>query len=269
GTLRQSGRPTEKLIAEKTVGLLTASGSIENGFSFQAGSGAISLLVSRMLSSYMEQNGITALFASGGITGGLVDILESGLVKELLDVQSFDDQASRSLGSNPRHKEISASQYAGPSMEDCVAHRLDIMVLSGTEIDEDFNLNSLTGTNGRILGALGGGPDTAEGANLTVAVMPTMRGRIPTINTRVNTVCTPGEFVDAVVTERGICINPRRTDLEKRLRNAGITTRSITDLRAEVHQITGVPAYPEKNGRVVGIVETRRGDKLDTISLIE
>ncbi len=230
---------------------------------------AVSLLVSRLLASYLEGKGIAASFASGGITGALVDILEAGLVEKLYDVQSFDDQAALSLGNNPQHVEINAAQYASPNREDCIAHRLDIMVLSGTEIDYDFNLNSLTGTNGRIIGALGGGPDTAEGAKLTVVALPTMRGRIPTINPRVNTICTPGEFIDVVITERGICVNPRRKELERELRNAGLPTISIQDLGRSIHRITGVPSYPEKNGGVVGIVETRRGRKQDTVTMIE
>ena len=35
----------------------------------------------------------------------------------------------------------------------CVAHQLDIMMLSATEIDTKFNVNVMTGSTGIIMGA--------------------------------------------------------------------------------------------------------------------
>lgn len=137
------------------------------------------------------------------------------------------------------------------------------MILSGTEIDTDFNLNSLTGTNGRIIGALGGAPDTAEGASLTVAVLPSMRGRIPTVNKKVRTVCSPS--VDILVTERGICVNPLRTDLQDCLKSAGIETMPVQELSERIHRMTGVPQQPVCSNRAAAVVEDRHGKVLDTI----
>lgn len=59
---------------------------------------------------------------------------------------------------------MSASMYANPHNKGCVAHQLDMMMLGATEIDVNFNINSLTDSLGYIMGALGGAPDTAAGA---------------------------------------------------------------------------------------------------------
>jgi citrate lyase subunit alpha/citrate CoA-transferase len=222
-------------------------------------------MVSRLIADYMRQGSVKGAFASGGVTGALTGMLEEGLFPQIYDVQSFDDEAALSLKRNPNHIEMSAAEYGNPDRPDAVANRLDLMILSATEIDREFNVNSLTGTDGRILGALGGAPDTAEGADLTMIVMPSMRGRIPTVHTRVDTLCTPGRFVDLLVTERGICVNPGRRDLERRLRDAGMETIPIDDLRDRVYRITGVPQSIKKGSSAVGVVESRRGETLDRI----
>ena len=104
------------------------------------------------------------------------------------------------------------------------------MILSALEIDTDFNVNVLTGSDGVIRGAIGGHPDTAEGASLSV-VAPLTRGRIPTIVKHVNTVVTPGEVVDVVVTEQGIAVNPRRPDLKEKIEAAGLHVFTIEQLQ--------------------------------------
>jgi citrate lyase subunit alpha / citrate CoA-transferase len=213
----------------------------------------------------MKEHSLKGSFASGGVTNDLVDMLQDGLFRKLWDVQSFDDQAALSLGSNKNHKEMSASLYANPDHPDCIAHRLDAMILSATEIDRDFHVNSITGTDGRILGALGGAPDTAEGAKNTIVVMPSMRGRIPTVNNKVRTVCTPGQTVDILVTERGISVNPRREDLIRRLTKSGIPLLKMDELIRIVHSLTGTPDYPAEGTRVGGIVEYRDGSVLDCL----
>ncbi len=265
GSLRQSRSPVEKLIARRTMEFLLTAGVVKEDFSYQAGSGGISLLVTSYLKSYMEENSIKGSFASGGVTGDLVAMLKSGLFKTLWDVQSFDIDAVQSLKENLFHREMSASLYANPDNAECMAHKLDVMILSATEIDRDFNVNSITGTNGRILGALGGAPDTAYGSRLTVVVMPSFRGRIPTVSERVRTVCTPGPTVDALVTERGIAVNPRREDLFHRLKNSSLPLISMDDLIGRVYQLTGKPDLPEEGHEVAGVVEYRDGSILDCI----
>lgn len=269
GSLRQSVRPIERVIADRAMEALVATGAIRNGFNFQAGSGGVSLLVANETARYMRERAIVGGFSSGGATGTLVAMVEEGLFSRLYDVQSFDDDAARSLARNDGHLEMTASEYANPNHPDCIAHRLDVMVLSATEVDREFNVNSLTGTDGRIRGALGGAPDTAEGSSLTIVVLPTRRGRIPTLRPRVDTVCTPGEFVDLVCTERGVAVNPRRGDLLQLLTDAKVPIRSLSDEVDAVHRITGRPAAVERGERTVAIVEQRRGGVLDTIKEIK
>jgi len=90
--------------------------------------------------------------------------------------------------------------------------QLDVVILSALEIDTAFNVNVMTGSDGVIRGAIGGHQDAAT-AKLTIIAAPLVRGRLATIVPRVTTVITPGDTIDVVVTEVGIAINPRRSDL--------------------------------------------------------
>ena len=47
-------------------------------------------------------------------------------------------------------------------------YELDVMIFSAAEVDTNFDVNVLTASNGVIIGALGGHPDTAAGAKLAV-----------------------------------------------------------------------------------------------------
>ncbi|MDY0303063.1 MAG: citrate lyase subunit alpha [Sphaerochaeta sp.] len=265
GSLRLSQSPLERLIASQTLAVLIASGAVVDGFNYQAGSGGISLLISSMLQTYMVEHSIKGGFASGGITASLVEMAHLGLFSTLWDVQSFDDRSVASLGTNSFHREMSASLYANPNNIHCIAHRLDVMILSATEVDLSFNVNSITGTNGRILGALGGAPDTAWGSKLVVVVMPTFRNRIPMIHPQVNLVCTPGQDVDVVVTERGIAVNPRRDDLIQRLTEASLPVLPIETLMEHTFSITGRPDYPHRGDAIRAVVEYRDGSVLDCL----
>ncbi len=270
GSLRATVSPLHRIIASRTRDLLLALGAVREQWSFQAGSGAVSLMVTHMMAAVMRERGIRGSFASGGITTVLTDLLEEGLFRELWDVQSFDLTAAESLRRSSHHHEMSAGLYADPGVAGNIAGKLDVMILSAAEVDASFNVNSLTGTNGRIIGALGGAPDTAAGSKLTIAVLPAVRGRIPTLHRQVRTVCTPGRNVDIVVTERGIALNPLRMDLEKLLADAEPELRRelipINVLIEKVHAVTGTPDYPSRNGRTVGIVEYRDGTVIDSIS---
>lgn len=269
GATRITKNPQELLIAEKASEVLTASGYIKNGFSFQAGSGGSSLAVCKYLKEYMKENNIKGSFAAGGITSTMVELLEEGYFEALLDTQSFDSRAAESMIKNPAHIEMSASMYANPHNKGCSAHMLDVMILSATEIDVDYNINSLTGSTGMIMGAVGGAPDTAAGAKLTIVVAPTMRKRIPIVTDKVTNVVTPGETVDVLVTERGICVNPRRNDLIKLLTDAGIPLKSIGQLKEEVEKLTGIPEKTEFLDTVVAVIEYRDGTVIDVVRQIK
>ena len=96
------------------------------------------------------------------------------------------------------------------------------MVLAALEIDTDFNVNVLTGSDGVLRGAPGGHPDTAAGSKCCIIVTPLIRGRMATVCEKVVTVTTPGDCVDVLVTDYGIAVNPRRPDLIECLDKAGI-----------------------------------------------
>ncbi len=53
----------------------------------------MALAATRFIENEMAQQGITADFDPGGITARIVKLHEPGLVKKVLDVQSFDGKA--------------------------------------------------------------------------------------------------------------------------------------------------------------------------------
>ena len=81
------------------------------------------------------------------------------------------------------------------------------------------------------MGAQGGHPDTAAGAKCTIVITPLLQGRIPAVRNQVTTVTTPGETVDVIVTDYGIAINPKRTDLLEAVKDSHISLKTIEELR--------------------------------------
>ncbi len=269
GATRYTKNPKELLIAKTAADLIEASGYFYDGFSMQMGSGGASLATARFLREKMEQRGLQARFALGGITGQIVEMHEAGLVEKILDVQSFDLIAANSLKNNRFHQQIDGSYYAGYDNEGAAVNQLDFVVLSALEIDTNFDVNVITGSDGVIRGAIGGHPDTAAGASLSVVVAPLTRGRIPTIVHRVNTVVTPGAAVDVVVTDQGVAVNPRRADLIERFRKAGMPLFTIEQLRARAERIVGTPEPIRYRDRVIGLVLYRDNTVLDVIRQID
>ncbi|MGN0980169.1 MAG: citrate lyase subunit alpha, partial [Candidatus Avoscillospira sp.] len=167
GATRYTKNPKELLIAETAANVIEAAGYLYDGFSMQMGSGGASLAAARFLREKMLAQHIHCRFALGGITGQIAAMHEEGLIDRILDVQSFDVDAALSLKKNHFHHQISASYYASP-LASAAVDQLDFVILSALEIDTDFNVNVLTGSDGVIRGAIGGHPDTAEGASLSV-----------------------------------------------------------------------------------------------------
>lgn len=266
---RLTTNPRELLIARKAADVIEHSGYFFDGFSLQTGSGGASLAVSQFLGQKMERNEITASFGLGGITSTMVNMHEKGLIKTLLDVQSFDSSAADSLARNPNHMEISANQYANPSSKGAVVDRLDVVVLSALEIDTDFNVNVITGSDGVIRGASGGHSDTAASANLTIIVAPLVRGRIPTVVNKVLNTITPGTQIDVVVTDHGVAVNPAREEVKSRLVRAGIPVVEMSDLQQRAELLTGKPKPIEYTENVVGYIRYRDGSVIDTIKQIK
>ena len=61
----------------------------------------------------MLEDNIKGSFGMGGITKYMVEMLNEGCFKALIDVQCFDLDAVESIRNNPNHMEVSAAQYAG------------------------------------------------------------------------------------------------------------------------------------------------------------
>ncbi|HHK67499.1 MAG TPA: citrate lyase subunit alpha, partial [Candidatus Acetothermia bacterium] len=112
---------------------------------------------------------------------------------------------------------------------------------------------------------IGGHQDVAAGAKLTLITVPTLRGRLPVIVERVTTVTTPGEVIDAIVTERGIAVNPRREDLKERFVKAGLPVRELAEIKAEADRLTRPPGRPVFGDEVIAVIEWRDGTVIDTV----
>lgn len=268
GATRFTTNPRELRIAQMAADVMENSGYFKEGFSFQTGTGGAALAVTRFLREKMLRKGIKADFALGGITGAMVKLHEEGLIRKLLDVQDFDLEAARSVKENPLHCVVSGHHYAGPGFEGSAVDQLDMVVLSALEIDTDFNVNVLTGSDGIIRGAIGGHPDTASGAKMTIVVAPLFRGRIPTILDRVNTIVTPGSTVDVLVTEYGVAVNPLRQDLIEKFTAAGIKMYTIEKLQKMAEEIVGKPKAIKYGEKIVGLVYYRDSSVIDLIRQI-
>ncbi len=269
GTTRITKAPLDLHIAKLASDIIINTEYFKDGISFQVGAGGASLAVAKFIRSEMKKKKIQGSFLLGGVTSYGVDMLEEGLFKAIFDVQSFDAAVSSSLLNNPNHVEIPAGLYANPYNSGCITNKLDVVVLGALEIDLDFNVNVITGSDGSIRGASGGHSDTASGAHMTIVVCPSFRGRIPIVKKKVNNVVTPGESVDVLVTERGIAINPKREDLIKQLSKTNLPLRRIEKIEKEVSEICGNPNPLQYKDRIVAVVEYRDGTIIDVIRQIE
>ncbi|MDR1916364.1 MAG: citrate lyase subunit alpha [Synergistaceae bacterium] len=267
--LRVTQDPRDLMMAENCARVMASTPYFKDGFSFQSGAGGPSLAVNRFLESMMVERGIKMQWALGGITKPTVDLLNKGLINCVVDTQDFDAAAVCSVHNHPRHYEISTSQYANPMNKGAFVNKLDFVVLAALEIDVDFNVNVVTGSDGVLRGAPGGHPDAASGAKCTIIVTPLVRGRIPTVCDRVVTVTTPGESIDVLVTDYGIAVNPARQDLVSAITSAGIPITAVEVLKERAYSIVGVPDDVEFGDRVVAVMEARDGTLLDVVRQVK
>ncbi len=265
GTTRITRDPVGLKIARDAARFLWEVGAIRPGFSMQTGAGGTSLAVAAQVRSLMREHGIRGSFASGGITGYYVDMLEEGLFDHLYDVQCFDLSAVRSLAKNALHQAISASRYGNPFDHDPIVDQLSFVILGATEIDLNFHVNVTTDSFGRLIGGSGGHADTAHGAKITVITTNLTKARLPIVKQRVTTLTTPGEDVDVLVTERGIAIRPDRIDLIAATRNSRLPIRTIEDLLQTAHALSGVPKELPHGTRIIGHVLYRDGTVIDNL----
>lgn len=269
GATRFTNNPKELLQAKRVVDVMKASGLFVDGFSMQTGSGGASLAVTRFVKEEIKKRDIKLSYALGGITAPMVELLEEGLVDQLFDTQSFDLTAAESVGRNEKHVEVSADFYASIGNKSAAVNKLDFVILSALEIDTDFNVNVISGSDGVIRAASGGHSDTAAMAKMSILVAPLTRGRLSTIIDKVTTVVTPGSTVDVVVTDYGVTVNPGRTDLLEKFKAAGLPLISMEELRAMATRLVGTPKEIEFTDEVVAVVEYRDGSIIDTIRKVK
>jgi citrate lyase subunit alpha/citrate CoA-transferase len=266
GTTQITRDPVGLKIAKMTLELMKGTGLLKDGFSFQTGAGGISLAVAKDVFEYCKKEEIKGIFASGGTTSYLVNMLEAGIFEYIYDVQCFELDAVASISRNENHKKMSAAQYADIYNPDNIVNRLDFVILGATEMDTDFNVNVTTGTDGVIMGGSGGHSDTAAGAKMAIIVSKLVSSRISVLTDRVTTVTTPGETVDALVTDRGIAIHPRHQELIDHLK--ATTKLPIVDIH-ELYQmaldLTGIPEKVQHEDRIVALSQYRDGTLLDCV----
>ncbi len=268
GTTKITKSPDRLHIAELTARFCEEAELVRDGFSFQAGAGGTSLSIGNFFGEIMRRKGIKARFARGGSNKYLVEMLEEGLIEYLLDGQTFDLDGVRSLRENPHHVNTSPFTSYNYHGKGNFAGLVDIVILGATEVDLDFNANVVTHSDGKLLHGIGGWQNCLFGKNVILPV-PLFRNRIPVICDEVTTICGPGELIDIIVTERGIAINPRRTDLIKKMKDSNLPIRTIRELKEEAEHICGIPAKPEFSEKIISAVKWVDGTVLDIVRQIK
>ena len=265
GTTQITRSPERLRIAKQIATLLRDAGIMKDGFSFQAGAGGIALAFVGYLKEMMRQDGVRARFVRGGSTSYLVDLLNEGLTDYILDGQTFDLAGVASIGENPRHLATSPFTSYNHHGKGNFASMVDAVVLGATEVDVNFNANVVTHSDGRLLHGIGGWQNCLH-SGCTILAIPSFRDRIPVIVDQVTTLTGPGELIDVVATERGIAINPRRTDLLDALKGSKLPIRPIEEIKAEVERFCGGPPQkPVLTDDPVAIIKWVDGTVLDTV----
>ena len=265
GTTRITRDPVGLAMAQWAAKVVEHSGLLVDGFSFQTGAGGATLAGAKFLKDIMLEKGIKGSYVMGGITKYLVEMLQAGCFRTILDGQTFDLDSIDSLRNDPRHQEVSLYHYAGPNAPSCIVNSLDTIFAGATEVDVDFNVNVHTDSNGIIMGGSGGHSDICAGAKMAVIITPMFRNRLPMIRDRVTTITTPGKDIDVLVTQGGFAVNPRQVELRERLTAAGLPIVDIHELQAKAERITGKPQPIRHGDKVVAEVIYRDGTIIDRI----
>jgi len=268
GTTNITKSPDRLLIAELTAKFVEAAGILRDGWSFQAGAGGTALAFAIYVRDIMRKKGIKARFIRGGSTKYLVEMLEEGLTDYILDGQTFDLEGVRSMRENPGHVNTSPFTSYNYHGKGNFASMLDAVVLGATEVDLNFNANVVTHSDGKLLHGIGGWQNCLA-SKCTILPIPSMRDRVPVIVDEVTTLVGPGELIDVIVTERGIAINPRRTDLIKATKKSGLPIKPIEQLKAEVERLTGgAPRKPVFGDKDIAVIKWVDGTVIDSVKML-
>jgi len=263
GTTKITEDPMKLQIAHDCVDLMDAAGLIKNGMVFQSGAGGISLAAMKFLGERLEEKDVVASTATGGLTRLIVDIYKAGRVKNIYYSQVFDDYSVKFIQED-LGLPADIGHYADPTSKGRTIDGLDTVVLGATEVDVDFNVNVNTHSDGRMLHGIGGHQDTAAGSSLCIVTCPVFRKTNPIVREKVTTISTPGDVVDAIVTDKGIAINPRRKDLLEKAKGK-INIVPIEDLKQIAYDETGGPQKLEFTDKIVGMTKWFDGTVLDII----
>jgi len=269
GTTQITKSPDRLLIAEFVARFIRDSGILCDGFSFQAGAGGVALAFVGYIKEMMKEAGVRASFVRGGSTKYLVEMLQDGLTGYILDGQTFDLDAVKSIASDPRHVPTSPFTSYNFHGKGNFASMVDATILGATEVDVNFNANVNTHSDGRLLHGIGGWQNCLF-AGCTILAVPSFRDRLPVIVDEVTTYTGPGELIDVIATERGIAVNPRRTDLLDALRGSDLPIRPIEEIKAEVEQLCGgKPQSPRLTDEPVAVIKWVDGTVIDTVWQVE
>jgi citrate lyase subunit alpha/citrate CoA-transferase len=264
GTTEVTKSPDRLLLAEWTAQFCDETGILHDGFSFQAGAGGTALSIGIYFAEILRKRGWKARFARGGSNKYLVQMLEEGLTEYILDGQTFDLEGVRSMRENPHHVNTSPFTSYNYHGKGNFASILDVTILGATEVDVNFNANVVTHSDGYLLHGIGGWQNCLF-AKCTILPIPLFRDRMPVILDEVTTLCGPGELIDVIVTERGIAINPLRTDLIEKMKNSTLPIKTIQELKAEAEKICGIPEKPKFSDEIVAVIKWVDGTIIDSV----
>jgi len=263
GTTRITEDPMKLQIAHDCIDLMDAAGLIKDGMVFQSGAGGISLAAMKFLGERLEEKDVVAETATGGLTKLICDIYQAGRVKNIYYSQVFDDYSVKFI-QNDLGIPADIGHYADPTSKGRTIDGLDTVVLGATEVDVNFNVNVNTHSDGRLLHGIGGHQDTAAGSSLCIITCPIFRKENPIVRENVTTITTPGDVVDAIVTNEGISINPKRKDLIEMVKGK-IEVVPIEDLKNMAYDATGGPKEIDLTDQIVGMTKWIDGTVLDNI----
>lgn len=268
GTTKVTKSPDRLLIAEYTAQFCEETDIIHDGFSFQAGAGGTSLSIGIYFSEIMKRKNIKARFVRGGSNKYLVKMLEEGLTDYILDGQTFDLDGVSSMRDNEGHVNTSPFTSYNFHGKGNFASMLDVVVLGATEVDVNFNANVATHSDGYLLHGIGGWQNCLA-AKTVILPIPLFRDRIPVIRDEVTTICGPGELIDVIVTERGIAINPLRTDLIEKLKDSDLPIKTIEELKEEAERICGKPEKANLDDEIIAVIKWVDGTVIDAVRKVK
>jgi citrate lyase subunit alpha/citrate CoA-transferase len=256
------------LIADLTAQFLEESGILFDGCYMQSGAGGTSLAIGHFAHEILKRKGWKSRLGFGGSTKYMVQMLKEGTMEHILDAQAFDLDAVASVDENLNHHLYSVFNAYNYHSKGNLTSMMDIMILGATEVDVNFNGNVVTHSDGYLLHGIGGWQNCLHAKNVILPI-PLFRDRIPVIKEEVTTVCGPGEMIDIIVTERGIAINPRRTDLLDKMKGSKLPIKDIRELKAEADAICGEAQKPVLTDEVVAAIKWVDGTVIDVVRKIE